>query len=248
MRDPRLFATFLEPPRTGCYHSGPVFRPLEPPNDTMLPRSIRYTLWILAALALVPFACAYRARHSTSELPRVHLLQDMDNQPKFKAQSVNPLFADGRAARAPVPGTVARGSLSTDDWVSRGLREGTWATAIPFEVTEGFVARGRERYDIFCTPCHGLSGYGDGIVAKRADRLQEGAWVPPSSLHDDAVRERADGHLYNSITNGIRTMPAYGTQIPEADRWAIVAYVRALQLSQRAPVAAVPPDVQPKLR
>ena len=80
------------------------------------------------------------------------------------------------------------------------------------------------------------AGYGDGIVARRADRLQEGTWVPPSSLHDDTVRQRPDGHLFNTITNGIRTMPAYGPQIPERDRWAVVAYVRALQRSQRARV------------
>ncbi len=214
----------------------------------MLPRWITYSLTVLATLALLPFACAYRARQTTSPLPRIHLLQDMDKQPKAKAQSTSALFADGRAARQPVPGTVARGRLAQDDWFHRGLSGGGWATSLPVETTPRLLARGQERYGIYCSPCHGLSGYGDGIVAKRADRLQEGTWVPPTNLHDETVRARPDGHLFNTITNGIRTMPAYGSQIPEDDRWAIVAYVRALQLSQRATMAAVPPDMQPKLR
>jgi mono/diheme cytochrome c family protein len=214
----------------------------------MLPRWITYSLMVFATLALLPFACAYKARHTTSPLPRIHLLQDMDKQPKAKAQSTSALFADGRAARQPVPGTVARGRLSEDDWFHRGLSGGQWATTLPVETNPGLLARGQERYGIYCSPCHGLSGYGDGIVAKRADRLQEGTWVPPTSLHDETVRARPDGHLFNTITNGIRTMPAYGSQIGEGDRWAIVAYVRALQLSQRATMAAVPPDMQPKLR
>lgn len=214
----------------------------------MLPRWITYTLVMLATLALLPFACAYKARNVTSPLPRIHLLQDMDNQPKYKAQSTSALFADGRAARQPVPGTVARGHLADDDLFYRGLSGGQWAASIPVEVTPGLLKRGQERFGIYCSPCHGLSGYGDGIVAKRADRLQEGTWVPPSNLHDETVRTRPDGHIFNTITNGIRTMPAYGSQVSEADRWAVVAYVRALQLSQRADVAAVPAEMQPKLR
>jgi len=214
----------------------------------MLPRWITYSLMVLATLALLPFACAYKARHTTSPLPRIHLLQDMDKQPKAKAQSASALFADGRAARPPVPGTVARGRLAEDDWFHRGLAAGQWATALPVATTPALLARGQERYGIYCSPCHGLGGYGDGIVAKRADRLQEGTWVPPTNLHDETVRARPDGHVFNTITNGIRTMPAYGSQIGEGDRWAIVAYVRALQLSQRSTMAAVPPDMQPKLR
>lgn len=214
----------------------------------MLPRWITYSLMVLATGALLPFACAYKARHTPSSLPRIHLLQDMDNQPKYKAQSVSPLFADGRAARQPVPGTVARGGLAGDDWFHRGLKDGEWATTNPVEITPGVLSRGQERFGIYCSPCHGLSGYGDGIVAKRADRLQEGTWVPPSNLHDEAIRTRQDGHLYNTINHGIRTMPGYGSQLSETDRWAVVAYIRALQLSQRADMAAVPAEIQPRLR
>jgi mono/diheme cytochrome c family protein len=102
--------------------------------------------------------------------------------------------------------------------------------------------------DIYCSPCHGLAGYGDGMVAKRAEELQEGTWTPPSSMHSDLIRVRPAGQLFNTITNGIRNMPAYGQQISVEDRWAIVAYVRALQRSQAATVEDVPRDLRTSLR
>lgn len=197
-----------------------------------MPRWLLPALVVLASLALVPVACIARARGIRSPRPRVHLIRHMDNQGKFKSQQQNPLFADGRAMRQPVPGTIARGRL------------GDWVAAIPVEVTPRLMQRGRERFDIYCSPCHGLAGNGDGIVAARADLLQEGTWVPPSSLHDPTVVARPDGHLYNTITHGIRNMPRYGPQINSEDRWAIVAYVRALQRSQ----SARPEDVPPELR
>ena len=106
--------------------------------------------------------------------------------------------------------------------------------------TSSLLERGQERYEIFCAPCHGLAGYGDGMVAKTADGLQEGTWTPPSSFHTDLVRERPVGHLFNTVTHGIRNMPAHGPQIPVEDRWAVVAYVKALQRSQHATVDDVP--------
>jgi mono/diheme cytochrome c family protein len=216
----------------------------------MLPRPIRWALIALGVLALLPIACIYRARNVTSPRARVHIVQDMDNQPKFRAQRVNPMFADGRAQRPPVAGTVARGQARDDDHFHRGLVDGAFATGFPeaSPLTSALLARGRERFDIYCSPCHGLAGYGDGIVGKRADRLQEGTWVPPSNLHDAQVVARADGHLFNTIANGIRTMPAYGTMISERDRWAIVSYVRALQRAQAATIADVPADEKAKLR
>jgi mono/diheme cytochrome c family protein len=144
---------------------------------------------------------------------------------------------------------VARGELRDDTALFAGRdAAGAWVEAMPVAVTAQAMKRGKERYDVFCSPCHGLAGYGDGIVAKRADRLQEGTWTPPSSLHTDLVRSRPDGQLYNTVANGVRNMPAYGAQIPVADRWAIVAYVRALQRSQNARIADVPADVRPQLR
>jgi mono/diheme cytochrome c family protein len=212
------------------------------------PRWLTYGLVLLAALSLVPFALIARSRASTSARPHVQLIQDMAKQPKLKTQAANPLFADGRAMRPPVPGTVAHGELEENGVYWTGRDAGGWVTAFPVQVTERLMQRGQERYDIFCAPCHGLAGFGDGPVAKRADALQEGTWTPPSSYHTDLVRGRPVGHLFNTITNGIRNMPAYASQIPVADRWAIVLYVRALQRSQDASVADVPPELRRQLR
>lgn len=211
-----------------------------------MPRGLKYFLVIVAALALVPLALVARARYATSPLPRVHLIFDMDSQPKFKAQSAHPLFADGRAMRLPVPGTVPRGSF-LDPKTATGRDGEKWLEVIPVPVTREFVLRGRERYDIFCSPCHGYSGYGDGVVQRRADRLQEGTWTPVASFHTDTARARPAGYIFNAITNGVRTMPPYGSQIPVMDRWAIVAYVRALQRSQYATLADVPAEVRQDL-
>ena len=203
---------------------------------------------VLTTLALVPLALIWRSRNSGSPLPRWVVVTNMAKQPKLVGQAAFPLFADGRAMRPAVAGTVARGSLSAAPVLETGMDGGTFVAVPPVPVTPQLLARGRERYDIFCSPCHGLSGYGDGMVARRADRLQEGTWTPPSSLHTDLVRSRPSGQIFNSITNGIRNMPAYGAQLPAADRWAIVAYVRALQRSQHATIADVRPELQEALR
>ena len=214
----------------------------------MIPRPLVYGGILLAALALIPLALIARARVTTSSRPRIQLIQDMGRQPKFKTQSADPMFADGRAMRPEVPGTVAHGERHEDAafWTGRGA-DG-WVTAFPVPVTDALLRRGQERYDIFCAPCHGLAGYGDGTVAKRADALQEGTWTPPSSYHTDLVRQRPLGFIFNTITNGIRNMPAYGPQIPASDRWAIIAYVRALERSQDARIDDVPPALRPALR
>jgi len=212
-----------------------------------MPRWVGSVLLVLATLALLPFACIYKARQSQSPLPRVHLVQGMDNQPRLKSQQVNPLFADTREERPPVEGTVARGRLDEDDALYRGLRDGAWVGSFPVPVTGRLLARGQDRFRIYCEPCHGLAGAGDGIVAVRADRLQEGTWVPPSSLHAASVLARPVGHLFNTITNGIRTMPSYGSQIPVDDRWAIVAYVRALQRAGHAPATVLTAEERAKL-
>jgi mono/diheme cytochrome c family protein len=213
-----------------------------------LPRWLIFTLVILVVLSWVPLALIMRARVTQTTKPRIHLVPDMDNQPKYKAQQRNPLFADRRAARAPVEGTVARGSLAVSSEVSSGRVGDGWVQQNPESVDAATLARGRQRYEIFCSPCHGLSGYGDGMVAKRADELQEGTWTPPTSLHTELIRTRPDGHLYNTISNGIRNMPGYGSQIEIEDRWAIVAYVRALQRSQNATVDDVPDEIRAQLR
>mgnify|MGYP001814404458 FL=1 len=214
-----------------------------------MPRWLTAIVVILVALSWIPVALALRARVVKKTEPRIHIIPDMDNQPKVKAQSRFMLFADRRGMRPPVAGTVARGSLIGDSSLEFGrTADDVWVEAIPVEMSMSLLERGRKRYDIFCSPCHGLSGYGDGMVARRADQLQEGTWTPPTSFHTELIRERPAGHIYNTISNGIRNMPAYGSQIPVDDRWAIVAYVRALQRSQNATIDDVPADLQAQLR
>jgi mono/diheme cytochrome c family protein len=212
------------------------------------PRWLVYALVLLAALSVVPFALIARSRASTSSQPHIQLILDMAKQPKLKTQTSAPLFADGRAMRPRVVGTVARGELEENGALWSGRDGSNWVTTFPVPVTPRLMQRGQERYDIFCAPCHGLAGYGDGPVSKRADALQEGTWTPPSSYHTDLVRGRPVGHLFNTITYGIRNMPEYGSQIPVEDRWAIVLYVRALQRSQDAGVGDVPPELRRQLR
>jgi mono/diheme cytochrome c family protein len=121
-----------------------------------------------------------------------------------------------------------------------------FVTRIPVSVTTDLMRRGRERFDIYCSACHGLGGYGDGMVARRAKEMQEAGadtasgWTAPTNYHTKDIRERPAGHIYNTITNGIRSMPSYAKQISVLDRWAIVAYVKALQRSQDAKPEDVP--------
>lgn len=215
-----------------------------------MPRLVIYIALILAALTLVPLSCVLKAQQDPSKpSPRIQILPDMDAQPKFKTQSENPFFADGRAMRPPVAGTVARGHLEADSRRYRGLEaDSTLTTVFPLPVTPELLARGQERFQIYCTPCHGLGGAGDGVVHRRAESLQQGTWTPPTDLASEAVVARPVGHLFGTITGGIRNMPAYGDQIPADDRWAIVAYVRALQRARNATLADVPEDVRRNLR
>ena len=206
-----------------------------------MPKAIITIALLLITAAAVPPAMIAQARAVHASKPRVHLIHDMDNQPRFEAQHANALFADGRAMRPPVPGTVARGELRADDHFYLGVVGGQWATAFPakVEVTVQLMERGRERFNIYCQPCHGAAGYGDGMVNKRAMELLNlgtngTTWVEPKSIHEQQIREQPVGQIFNSITNGVRNMPPYGPQILVADRWAIVAYVKALQRSQNA--------------
>lgn len=212
------------------------------------PRWLVYTAVTLVVLSWIPLVMIARARTVTTSRPRIHLVQDMDVQPSSKPQEANTLFADGRAMRPPVAGTVARGQLRPDPALELGREGEAWVTTIPVAVDRGLLERGRQRYDVFCAPCHGLVGNGDGMVSTRAEALAEGTWTPPTSFHTDLVRGREDGHLYNTISNGIRNMPGYGSQVEVRDRWAIVAYVRALQRSQNGTLGDVPADVRATLR
>ena len=212
------------------------------------PTWMQRTIIILVVLSWLPFVLIARARNTYSEKPRVHLIQDMDNQPKLKTQKVNRVFADDRAMRPRIPGTVARGELREDDAYYRGRNGDDWVTSFPIEIRREVVEHGRERFNIYCAPCHGRDGSGNGPINKRAQDLQEPMWIQPTSLVSGQVVERPVGHIYNTITNGIRNMAPYASQIPVEDRWAIVAYVRALQFSQQVSADALPADVVDRIR
>jgi mono/diheme cytochrome c family protein len=220
-----------------------------------MPVAIVYVMVIAMPLAVLPFALIAYYRAVPSSQPRVHIFQGMDNQPKLKPQAYNAMFADNRAMRPPIPGTVARGELAVDDHYEHGKimvdDEWQWADTYPGQITvdEAFIERGRERFNIYCATCHGQAGYGDGMTHKRALELQTNTWVQPTSLHNAEIRDKRPlGQLYHTIRWGVRTMPGYGAQIPTEDRWAIVAYIKALQLSQHAPVDAIPPERRQSLR
>ncbi len=204
------------------------------PSSYLIPRGVVLTFIAIGAISLIPLANVGLARARRSDAPRPSFIPDMDKQQKFKVQEESELFADGMAMRLPVPGSVARGELRDDDRFYRGKIGGEWVRDFPIPVTFELMKRGRERFEIYCAPCHGIDGSGVGMTAKRAEELEQAKWVPPANLHDGAVRAREVGHLFNTISNGIRSMPPYGRQIPTLDRWAIVAYIRALQRSQRA--------------
>ncbi len=198
----------------------------------------------LILVALVPFAIVTKARMSRGDQTRLHPIQDMDHQPKFKSQQVNAIFADNRAMRPQVPGTVRYNEPVDNKPLMAGRENGEYIDYIPIEITDSVMKRGQEQYIIFCSTCHGHDGAGNGMINQRAEQLAEGTWTPPLSYHTQQIRERPDGHLYNTIKNGIRNMPPYGSQISVEDRWAIVAYVRALQRSQNAAIGDVPEEQQ----
>jgi len=193
---------------------------------------------LLGCLVLV--ACQGDVSHE----PPVHLNQNMDQQNRFEGQEATDLFDDGRAMRPHVPGTIAVGTLKNDPHMDWGKGpQGGFATELPPEAPAGttlsldrkLLDRGRERYDIFCTPCHDGQGTGKGLVVER------GMMAPPS-FHDERVLAMPIGQLYDVITNGARNMQPYRKQIQLRDRWAIAAYVRALQISRRAGLSDVPDD------
>lgn len=159
--------------------------------------------------------------------------QDMHNQPKAKPQSKSAFFADGRTGRLPVEGTVGRGQLREDDHLNRGKVDGKFATTFPFAIDAALLQRGRERYEIFCGPCHGATGLGNGTVVQRGFKVA-------ASHHIDRLRNETNGYWFDVITNGFGVMPPAGPQIPVNDRWAIIAYVRALQLSRHAALTDIP--------
>jgi mono/diheme cytochrome c family protein len=161
--------------------------------------------------------------------------QDMHDQPKYIPLRESAFFGDDRSARPIVEGTVARGHLHEDTLFYTGKVAGKDAEVFPVPITAPVLARGRERFDIYCSPCHGRTGLGDGMVVRRGFRR-------PPSFHQDRLRDAPVGHFFDVITNGFGAMPDYAAEVRPEDRWAIIAYVRTLQLSEHANTADVPPD------
>lgn len=192
----------------------------------------RAALSSLCALSMVLASTGCRGQTSTD--PPIVVLRDMFNQDRYNPQAESQLFSDGRTMRMPVLGTVPR-EREIDPELGQGRLpdDSDYVAEVPPAITQRFggapamLERGLERYDIYCRPCHDGTGAGRGTVITRSN------WQPaPPSFHQDRIRQMPDGQLFATITRGVRTMPSYGAIIPVNDRWAIVSYVRALQLSQ----------------
>jgi mono/diheme cytochrome c family protein len=166
--------------------------------------------------------------------------QKMANQPRYDPLEASDFFTNGMSAQPRIEGTVARGELVTDPFLVTGKINGVVANGFPFPVTRAVVDRGQERFNIYCSECHSRLGDGNGMIPSRGYRR-------PPSFHTETLRNAPTGHFFDVMTNGFGAMPPYKTMIPPADRWAIVAYIRALQLSQHATVADVPPGDRAQL-
>ena len=185
---------------------------------------------VVAVLALALSGCGL-LRGCTSSQPPIHLNPSMDDQPKLLPQSASKFFYDGSGMRLPVEGTVGRGELREDDAFFRGIGpDGKPVAKIPVAVDAAVLARGANRYAIYCQPCHDAKGDGKGILFQRGN-------VPTSSFHSDKIRAYPDGQLFDIMTNGSGLMPAYKWPIPPADRWAIIAHVRELERERADAVA-----------
>ena len=191
-------------------------------------------------LLLVTVAGCTRER--PSEKPPIHVNLNMDFQERYNPQAKSKFFADSSAMRPLVPGTVARGWLREDVEYYTGKDEkGQPIKKNPVPVDLPLLKRGQQRFNIYCSPCHSRLGDGKGIMVERG-------YLPPPSFHQALVRNYPDGHIFDVITNGIRNMPSYGAQVPVADRWAIIAYIRALERSQDATLDDVPVELRKTLR
>ncbi|HEY1302588.1 MAG TPA: cytochrome c [Vicinamibacterales bacterium] len=190
----------------------------------------RRVLGTLALTSLLAFTSC--ARGCTSSRPPIHLNPSMDDQPKVLPQTASAFFYDGSSMREPVPGTVAIDGLKEDAAFFTGKgADGQFVATIPVTMSDELLERGRQRYVIYCQPCHDARGEGKGILFQRAN-------VPTASFHDEKILKYADGQIFDVMTNGMGLMPSYRWPIPPADRWAIIAYVRKLQRDRLARAAA----------
>ncbi|MFG0263952.1 MAG: quinol:electron acceptor oxidoreductase subunit ActD [Rhodopirellula sp. JB055] len=275
---------------------------LEDDSSKVIPKGLLIALATVIFLSAIPALSVLRMRVTKSGSPRFHIFPDMDFSPSKDAQQTTTLFADGRAMRPDVPGTVRRGEMDWDLNFKTGIdmdelasidapraaqlvamqsdvavddedevaadetaeedaaetpepvaAEATdntpWLTENPLELSEAALARGQQQFNIYCSVCHGMNGRGNGLVNRRAQKILATTWTPPSNMHDPTLYADVypDGKLFSTITNGVRKMPGYASQIKAKDRWAIVAYVRALQTSQNATLEEVPDSQRSKI-
>jgi mono/diheme cytochrome c family protein len=212
------------------------------------PKPAIWIALVAVLLGVLPVLLIARSRLVKSPTPRLDIFSDMDFQPKYKTQAASGFFADGRTMRPPVPGAVRWGAWETDERLDRGKVDGQFIKAFPMPPSRAMMDRGQQRFNIYCTPCHGWTGEGDGMTAQRATQRRDATWVPPVSLTSKLVREEQVGEIFQTISNGIRKMPSYAAQITPQDRWAIILYIRALQRSQNATIHDVPEDKRWQLR
>lgn len=204
-------------------------------------RSSRKIFWLGCILAMT--GCF---RESPTENSSLHLVRNMDDQEKFEPFEKNTFFKDESAMRMPVEGTIARGDLHTDnpEFYTGKSTQGNLVEKNPLPMSSLVMERGQQRYNIYCSPCHGAVGDGKGIVAQRGLTL---GFVPPTSFQTDDMMKKTNGHYFDVITHGIRNMKPYQYQIRTDDRWAIVHYIRALQRSQHASQNDLPNSMRDKV-
>ena len=212
-----------------------------------LPKTFVWVGILALSLMLVPPALILRARAVPTEQRRIHIIQNMDNQPKYVDQQENILFADQRSMRPSVPGTVSKSQMVGDTHRFLGTVDGEFVSDFPEGIVldEALLDRGQTMFNVYCLPCHGVTGEGNGIIHERAMVLVNTGtngttWVQPKNIHEEAIADQPVGQIFWTITNGVRNMAGYGSQVRVDDRWAIVAWVKALQLSQNAPADMVP--------
>lgn len=193
-----------------------------------------FLLTVILFSGLVVTACKQGA---ISEKPPIHINPNMDSQNRYDDQAKSRFFADGKVNRLPVAGTVATSEGVENPIFYYGKDEnGKFVDVGPLPITQELMLRGKDRFNIYCAPCHGHVGDARGIIVNRG-------FLPPPTFHSKKIRAYPDGRIFDVITNGFRNMPSYRHQIPEKDRWAIVSYVRALQRSQRAGATDVPAEI-----
>lgn len=198
-------------------------------------------LIFIAMILFLPFVASCRGDKSSS--PSVMLVRNMVDQTSYGPQSGNELYKDKKSQRDPVAGTVASGEAYTNTVIFKGQEAGSteknpiWVKKIPLPISSQFLANGREHYNTYCSACHGYAGNNDGLVTKAA-----GGSIAPANIHDADKIKLPVGKIYDAITNGVNNwnMPGFSEQMSVQERWAVVAYVRALQLSQNAPLKFVP--------